>query len=498
MAEQLTKQKLYSSFSWSFLDQFLTFGISFIVQIVVARILEPSAYGIIAIVLIFINIANALAMSGFSSALIQKAKINSADYDSAFWVSELFSLTLYAIIFASAPLISEFYEIENLMLYVRVFAIVLFFNAFNAIQRAYLQRTFNFKSTFIASLITAIVSGVIGIALAVLQFGVWAIIAQSLSAAITTCIAFMVFVPWKPRFRFNFKKAIDLFSYGWKLALTGIINSLSDSFVDTVIGKYVSTANLGYYTQGKRYPVIAATLIQNPLSNVLFPTLSALQEKPNEIKRLMRQGLQIGSFLIVPAMFLLALVGEPLVSVLLTDKWLPCVPVLQAFCLIYSCLLIETMNIRVYAALGRSDIYLYLHIGRAALSVLVSVTAVVLSRNIYVLALCFALTQTIYIILIEAYPAKKLCGYPPMEQLKDVAPIYTFAAIAFIACVPLLLTPLGSMMKILLLATTFAIVYLVLSYLFKLPGLAFSRTELSNLGRIISDKRRVRRSQKRN
>lgn len=481
MAEQLTKHKLYSSFSWSFLDRFLTFGVSFIVQIVVARILDPSAYGIIAIVLIFVNLANTLAMSGFSSALIQKRDIDDKDYDSAFWVSEIFALLLYALIFAFAPSIAEFYEIEDLTIYIRVFAIVLFFNSFNAIQRAYLQKAFEFKSTFVVSFVTGIISGAVGIVLALLQFGVWAIIAQTLTSSLMTCVMLMFFVPWKPAFSFSHRRAFDLFSFGWKLAVTGLINTFSDSLIDTVVGKSVSVTSLGYYTQGSKYPVTLATLIQAPLSNVLFPAFSSIQDKPDEIRKLMKRGLQIGSFLIAPLLFLLALIGEPLVEILLTDKWLPCVPVMQAICLIYSCLLIETMNLRVYTALGRSDIYLYLHIGRAIVSVVVSVLAVISTHDIYVLAICYAITQTLYILLVETYPAKRVCGYSSLRQLKDVAPIYLLSAIAIVACMPLASVELIPVVKALVVFFAFAFVYLVLSYVFKLPGLSFVRMELANL-----------------
>lgn len=486
--EQLTKRKLYSSFSWSFLDQFLSFGINFVVQIIVARILDPSAYGIIAIVLIFVNLANALALSGFSSALIQKKEISNQDYDSAFWVSEGFSLALYVLIFLFAPFISDFYEINELTVYLRVFAIMLFLNSFNAVQRAYLQRSFNFKGTFFASLVSGIVSGIIGITLALLQFGVWAIIAQTLSSAFIMCITFMVFVPWKPTLSFHIRRAVDLFSYGWKLALTGLINSVTDSLIDTAIGKSVSVADLGFYTQGKRYPVTAATLVQNPLSNVLFPAFAVIQEKPNEIRNLMKQGLQIGSFFVVPLMLLLSLASDPLISLLLTEKWLPSVPVMQAICLMYSCLLSETINLRVYGALGRSDIYLYLHIGRAVVSIAVSVFVVVVFHNIYILAVCFSVTQAFYILLIETYPAGKLCDYPSLKQLADIAPIYLFATIAFISSAPLLLLECGALAKLLLLCSVFTGIYLLLSSLFKLPGLTFVKAEIASFVKNASSK----------
>lgn len=359
---QNTKSKVLSSLLWKFMERGGTQGIQFIVQIVLARILLPNDYGIISLIAIFITIANVFVQSGFNTALIQKKDANETDFSSVFYLSLFVAALLYVTLFSTAPFIANFYDTPQLVAVLRVLSITLFFGAFNSIQNAVISKKMQFKKLFFSSLGSMILSGMIGIVLAYAGFGVWALVAQQLINQFSIIVILWFTIKWRPKLIFSFERIKELFSYGWKLLVSSLIDTLDKNLRSLIVGKIYSPSMLGFYNRGDQFPQLIVSNINGSIQSVMLPALSSEQNNKQRVKEMVRRSIITSSFLVLPMMIGLAVIGEPLVKILLTDKWLPCVPFLQVFCLSYALWPIHTANLQAINALGRSDIFLKLEI----------------------------------------------------------------------------------------------------------------------------------------
>lgn len=419
MEAQNTKSKVISSLFWKLMERGGTQGIQFIVQIVLARLLVPNDYGIIALIAIFITIANVFVQSGFNTALIQKKDANETDFSSVFYLSLFVASLLYLIIFFVAPLISEFYDTPQLISVLRVLSITLFFGAFNSIQNAVVSRNMQFKMLFYGSLGAILVSGTIGIVLAYAGFGVWALVAQQLANQFMITVILWFTVKWRPKLIFSFERIKGLFSYGWKLLVSSLIDTLYINLRSLIIGKIYNPAMLGFYNRGDQFPQIIVTNIDGSIQSVMLPTLASEQDNKQRVKELVRRSIVTSSFIVFPLMIGLAITAEPLVKILLTDKWLPCVPFLQIFCASYALYPIHTANLQAINALGRSDIFLKLEIIKKIIGLII--LGVSIFYGVYAIAIGMLITGIIAT-FINAYPNLKLLNYSYMEQCRDIIP----------------------------------------------------------------------------
>ncbi|MGG7058065.1 lipopolysaccharide biosynthesis protein [Clostridium tertium] len=462
---QNTKRKVINSLFWKLMERGGVQGIQFIVQVVLARILSPNDYGIISLITIFISLANVFIQSGFNTALIQKNDVKEEDFSSVLYISLFVSIVLYILLFFTSPFIADFYGILELKQVLRVLSIILFFGAFNSIQNSIIARTMQFKKLFIVSVFSILISGIVGITLAYLGLGVWALVAQQIANQVSITFILWFTLKWRPKLIFSINRVGDLFSYGWKLLVSSLIDTLYMNLRGLIVGKVYTSDMLAFYNRGEQFPQLIVNNINGSIQSVMLPTLSAEQENRKRVKELVRRSIVTSSFLIFPLMIGLAAVGEPLIKILLTDKWLPCVPFMQIFCLTYALWPIHTSNLQAINALGRSDIFLKLEIIKKILGV----TILIISMNygIYAIALG-GLLSGIISSFINAYPNLKLLNYGYKEQIKDILPSLILSLIMGLAVYGFLFLNISPYLILVIQVFTGAIVYIGLAKLFKL------------------------------
>lgn len=442
-----------------------------LVQLVLARLLTPDAFGVLAILFVFTQVADSIAQSGMGTALIQREHASDGDYSTAFWLSLGFAVIMYAILFIISPLVESFYGMPGLSAPLRLLSLVVVFNSANSIQRSYLQKVMNFRTLCVANVVALVIAGVFGIGLAVLGFGVWALVVQTLTQGAVACLTLYWLSSWKPGFSFDISVAGELFAYGWKICLTGILNTLYTSISELILGKTCSARDLGYYSQGRKWPNAGISLFSTALQNVFLPAFSTLQGDFPALRQSMRRFLICGSFIVVPITFFFAVAAEPTVALLLGEAWLPCTQVFRWVLLENCAIMLQLINLRSYMALGRSDVYLRLQTEKVSLGIVVITLAAFLLRNIEGVAFVSMLLSMIFIFGIDMRPAKRLHGYGALNQVRDVLPIYGAAAIAAGACMVSMALPLRDLAQLLLSVFVYAFAYIVTSRLLHVSAL---------------------------
>ena len=419
MADHHARSKVISSLFWKFMERGGTQGIQFLVQIILARLLAPEQFGTIALVMVFINLARVFVQSGFNTALIQKKDADEIDFSSVFYLSIAVAGVLYFLIYLISPLIAGFYDDHTLIPVLRVLSLTLFFGAYNSIQNAYIARNLMFKKLFISSLGAMFFSGILGIIAAYQGLGIWALIIQQLANQISITVILMFVVNWKPKLVFSFDRVTVLFSYGGKLLASQLMNVLYHDLRTLIIGRVYTPSMLGYYSRGQQFPRVLVSNIDGSIQSVMLPTLAVHQDNRKRVKEVMRRAIMSSSFLVFPMMFGMAVVAEPLVKVVLTDKWLPATPFLQIFCMSYALMPIHTANLQAINALGRSDIFLKLEIIKKILGLVA--LAASLPFGVYALAIGQIVIGLMFT-FVNAYPNKRLLNYSYLEQWMDIGP----------------------------------------------------------------------------
>lgn len=421
-----TSSKVFSSLIWSFLERFGAQIVTFIVSIILARLLDTGVYGIIALVTVFTTILQVFITSGFGNALIQKKDADDIDFSTVFYFNIILSITLYSIMFFSAPLIAKFYCREELIPIVRVISLNLIIAGPKNVLHAKIARKMEFKKFFFATLAGTIGAAVIGIYMAYAGYGVWSLIIQNLFNTIVDTIILWISIKWLPKLRFSFKRLKQLFSYGWKLLISSLLETGYNELRALIIGKKYSSSDLAFYNKGGTFPNLVITNINSAINSVLFPTMSNVQEDKEQVKTITRKAIKTSSYIIWPMMTGLIACATPLVSVLLTDKWIPCVPYMQIFCFTYAFYPIHTANLNAIKALGRSDIFLKLEV----LKKIIGLIAILISMWFGVIWMALSLIVTSFTSqIINSFPNKKLLNYSYLEQIKDILPSIILSAI---------------------------------------------------------------------
>lgn len=466
----VAKSKIISGFFWKFAERISAQAVSLIVSIVLARLLSPEDYGSIAIVMIFITIANVFVSSGFGSALIQKKDADNVDFSTVFYLNIAISISIYIVIFFSAPYIAKFYKIPILDVGLKVLGLRIIVAAVNSVQQAYVSRHMLFRHFFLATLVGTIISGIIGVYLAYSGFGVWALICQYLTNVFIDTIVLWITVPWRPQFRFSFSKARVLFGFGWKLLVSGLIDTGYKQLRSLIIGKKYSSSDLAFYNQGDKYPSLIVVNINASISSVLFPVLSQCQNEKGRLKQLTRQAIQISSFLLWPMMIGLCVVSSSLVTVLLTEKWLPCVPYICVFCISYGLWPIHTANLQAINAIGRSDVYLKLEIIKKVIGIISIFLSV--QYGPFIMAISLLVTDLLATV-VNAYPNKTLLNYGFFEQIKDMCPSFFLAVLMGVIIYPIRFVFNNEILTILLQMITGGLIYFLFAKITKQKALMF-------------------------
>lgn len=459
------KETVIASMIWKLMEGCGVQGIQFIIQIVLARLLLPKDYGLISLVTIFIAIANVFVQSGFNTALIQKKDADKVDFSSVFYLSLGVATIMYILIFIGAPLVSDFYNEPELTMVLRVLSITLFFGAFNSIQNAVVAKSMQFKKLFLSSLGSSIISGVIGIILAYLGLGVWALVFQQILSQVSITIILWFTVKWRPMLVFSMNRVKVLFYYGSKLLASSLIDTIYNNLTNLVIGKFYTPQVLAMHNRGQQFPNLIVSNINGSIQSVMLPTLSSEQDNKEKIKRMVRRSIVTSSFIIFPIMVGLAAIAEPVVRLLLTDKWLPCVPFLQIFCFIYVLMPIHTTNLQAINAIGRSDIFLKLEIYKKVIGVIILI--ITLPYGAYAIA-CGTLVISIISSFINAYPNLKLINYSYKEQIQDTMPSLLLSMVMGAAVYAIGLFDMKPIIMIIIQILSGSIIYVGMAYILKL------------------------------
>lgn len=453
--------------AWKLLERFGVLGIQFVLQIVLARLLSPEYYGTLTLMVIFTQLANIFIQNGFNTALVQNRDVTEEDYSSVFWVTTGVAVVLYGVLFAAAPAIAAFYETPDLVQPFRVLCLMLFPGAVNSIQLAKVSREMNFKKVFRSNVVAIIVSGVLGIVLALLGAGLWALVAQTLINTVTACAVMCFTVQWRPRFVCNITRVKILFSYGWKLLTSSLLDTIYQNIQSLVIGKKYTESMLGYYSRGQQFPQFIISAINSAVQSVLLPAMSSDQDDKVKVKALMRNSVMISSYIIFPMMAGLAGVAKPLVRLLLTDVWLPCVPFLQINCITFAFYPVHTSNLQAINAMGRSDIYLKLEIIKKIVSLALLVVAVFCFDSPIAIALSSAVGVPIGL-FINAFPNKKLIDYSYFEQIRDIFPSLAASLLMCGGVLAVQLISMGPLMTMIVQVIVGLVLYVAISAAFRL------------------------------
>jgi O-antigen/teichoic acid export membrane protein len=419
------KLKTYRGAFWSFVDAIGARLVQFVIGIVLSRLLLPEEFGLIAMLSIFMAVAQNLLDSGFGSALIQKKEITEADTSSVFFFNMLISLALAGILCLVAPWIAAFYQQPELLPITQTMSLVVVINSFIVVQATMLTRKMDFKTQAKVSLLAGLGSGFIGIAMAYHDFGVWSLVSQQLAAASFRVMFLWGFNRWRPKFIFSFSALRQMFSFGSRMLASSLLNQIFENLYYVVIGKLFSPLTLGFYFRACTLAEMPSATLTRIVTRVSFPVFSAIQDDDDRLKRAMRQALGVLFFINAPVMIGLAVIAKPLVLVLLTEKWLPSVPYLQLLCVLGLLLPLHALNLNILMAKGRSDLFLRIEILKKILVVLnIAITwqwgiAAIICGQIVVSFLAFFL---------NSYYTGKLLGYTAFAQVQEVA-LYLFSAI---------------------------------------------------------------------
>lgn len=464
------KGKTLTGFIWRLAERFGAQGVSFIVSIVLARLLAPSDYGLIAMATVFTNILSVFVDSSMANALIQKKDADDLDFSTVFYFNIVMSVSIYLIVFFTAPLIAKFYNNSELTLLIRVLSISLLIYGVKSIQQAYVSKHMIFKRFFFATLGGTLFSAVLGIALAYLGAGVWALAAQQLSNAIIDTIVLWFTVKWRPKWMFSFKRLKGLFSFGWKLLVSALVDTVYNNLRSLIIGKKYSSEDLAFYNKAKNFPSIIITNVNSSIDSVLLPTMSSVQDNRESVKMITRRAMKTSTYVMAPLLMGLAFCGKPLISLLLTDKWLPSYPYMIIFCITYMFYPVHTANLNAIKAMGRSDLFLKLEI----IKKIIGLSVLLISMNISVMAMAYSLLFTsVTSQIINSFPNKKLMNYSYLEQLKDILPGILLAVFMGGCVWTVTLLNLSPIITLLIQVPLGGIIYIGLSALLKLESFTY-------------------------
>ncbi|MCQ2418836.1 MAG: lipopolysaccharide biosynthesis protein [Clostridia bacterium] len=460
------KKKTVNGFMWRFFEKWGAQAIVFVVSIILARRLAPGAYGTVALATVFTSILAVFIDSGMGVALIQKKNADDLDFSSMFYFNVFMCLTLYVIVFFTAPLVAKFYGNSDLTALVRVCGLTLIVSGVKSVQHAYISRHMLFKRFFFASLGGTLIAAAVGISMAYMGYGAWAIVMQNLVDATLDTIILWFTVKWRPKKMFSFLRLKGLFSYGWKMLVSGLIDTVYNKLRTLIIGKQYSEDDLAFYHKGDSFPSLFVTNINTAIDSVLLPTMSKAQDDKAVVRQMTRRSIKTSTYILMPIMMGLAVCAEPVIRILFTAKWLPCVFFLRVFCFSYAFYPIHTANLNAIKAVGRSDIFLKLEIIKKTVNIAAILATMFISVKAMALSVIFT---SISGQIINSWPNKKLLGYSYLNQVKDMLPSILLSCFMGAVVYSVTLLPVSNDWLILAIQVPLGImIYVLGSILFKM------------------------------
>ena len=464
------KSQVISGLFWKFSERMGVQLVNFAISIVLARLLAPGDYGLIALVSIFITISNIFITNGFGNAIIQKSSVDETDLSSVFFFSSATSIILFIVLFFSAPLISDFYNTPALTIIIRVMGIQLIIAGINSVQISYVMRNMMFKRFFFSTLSGTILSAAVSLVMAYGGFGVWALVAQTLVSNFVNMVVLWFTSKWRPKLVFSWQRMKGMYSYSWKLLVSSLVDTTYNELRSLVIGKIYSPADLAYFTKGRQFPNLITTNVNTTIDSVLFPAIAKEQGDPSRVKIMMRRSIKTSAYIMIPLMSGLAVVAKPLVLLLLTDKWSACIPYLQISCFTGVLMPIQTANLQAIKAVGRSDITLKTEIIKKVFGLLLLFT--VMRQGVLLIALSGIITASAFS-FINAFPNARLLNYKYFEQMVDILPYVLLSAVMCLFVWPVQYLNLSNFLTLAIQVSLGGAVYLLLSWIFKIDSLLY-------------------------
>lgn len=480
MKKNNKENSLFSGVVWTYAERIAAQGVSAIVTVILARILLPEHYGAVAIALIVLTFCDIFVTDSISNALIQKKDSDSLDFSSVFYSTLVLSLILYGAVFFAAPSIAAYYETPELTGILRVLCLRIPISSLNAIQHAYVSKHMQFRKFFFSTLIGTIISAGVGITMAKLGFGAWALVAQYLTNTVIDTIVLMITVEWRPKLEFSFSRLVPLYRYGWKLLVSALLSKGFSEVRDLIIGKQYSTTDLAFYNKGKQFPALAVTSYNTAIGKVLFAAIAREQDRIEDVKNTVKRTIQLNIYILSPILLGLAVVAEPFVRLILTEKWLFCVDYLRCFCIIYLLSPIQTINLNAIRAIGRSDITLKLEIAKKIVDILGLLAALFIFKSVLAIVIAQLVTALINTVL-QVIPCGKLISYGFLAQLKDYTPSLLCGLVMCGAVYALSLLPISPVPLLIVQVLAGAGLYFGMTWLFKFPQIQYLWSYLRKL-----------------
>lgn len=422
------KQKVAGGLFWSYGERIMAQLVSLVVSIVLARLLEPQNYGVISIVMIFITFCDAIVSGGFGNAIVQKKDADELDVNTMLCCSVATSFLLYLIIFCAAPFIADFYEMDIICSILRVLGLRLLISGVNSIQRAWIQKRMLFKRFFISTSFGTIISAIVGIAMAYIGMGAWALVAQYLTNSFIDTTVLLITNDWRPRLQFSWVRAKNMLSYGWKVLVTTVVYTIEGDLRSLIIGKKFGSADLAYYDQGKKFPNLLVTNINTSISNVMFPVLSENQNDLIRLKQMCRRAVRVGIYLLSPLLIGLIGVADTFVAAVLSAKWVPCIPFLRILTLVFLVRPFTTTCQQSILSVGRSDVTLKIEIIVNAVAIGILFYSVFILESVIGIAMGTLLAEGVSMVM-AMYYENKIIHYSYKEQLQDLLPSLTMSTL---------------------------------------------------------------------
>lgn len=418
--------KVMINLIWKFLERVGAQVVSFIVSIVLARLLMPDAYGTVALITVFTTVLQVFVDSGLGNALIQKKNTDDIDFSTVFYTNIGFCIILYSLIYLLAPSIAMFYNKDELVPLIRVVSITILISGIRNVQQAYVSKKMMFKKFFFSTLGGTISAAIIGIVLALNGFGVWALVAQQLTNLFVSTLILWFVVKWRPKLVFSFQRLKQLYKYGWKLLASALLDTVYNNCTQLIIGKIYSSGDLAYYNKGKQFPELIVVNVNSSIDSVLLPAMSEVQDKKEHIKNMTRRSIKMSMYIMAPCMIGMAAVASNIIEILLTNRWAGSVIFMQIFCVVFMFYPIHTANLNAIKAMGRSDLFLKLEIIKKAIGTILLIATMFVS----VKAMAYSLLVSCFTSqIINVWPNKKLLDYGYIEQIKDIYPTLLLAII---------------------------------------------------------------------
>lgn len=415
----INNKNVFSNFIWRFAERCGAQIVTFIVSILLARILSPEDYGKIALITVFTTIMQVFVDSGLGTALIQKKDADDLDFSSVFYFNFFICIILYIIMYISAPYISDFYNDVSLTPLIKVISLTIIISGVKGIQQSYVSKNMMFKRFFYATLVGTIFSGILGVFLAYSGYGVWSIVFQQLSNTLIDTLILWCTVEWRPKKFFSWKRLKELLTFGWKMLVSSLIDTFYNNIRSLLIGRMYSSSDLAFYNQGDKFPNVIVNNINTSIDSVLLPAMASSQDNRNRVKNMTRRAIKTSTYIMAPLMIGLAVCAKPIVQTVLTDKWLPCVPFLRIFCISYLFYPVHTANLNAIKAMGRSDLFLKLEVAKKIVGMILLFSTL----SFGVMAIAYSLlVSTVTSMIINSFPNKRLLDYSFREQMIDIFP----------------------------------------------------------------------------